>query len=220
MLTSKPNLVRIYDEGCPHSSDIIYDENLHLRRFNVFVVILMLFIVAALVFMSISFFIASNRPSTALSFTMDDVGRVVEIEPTSQPYSPARVTAFTTKNVKDALHISFTDYADHFLSIAKRFTAKGFQSYQKELVDKGWMNKILTDNLTMWVEIRQAPKFTDSGLSGDTYYYQMTFDVDMFLGGGDKVYSPVRLNVSALVVRTKDNLDGLKIQRLLIGESN
>ena len=214
----KPNLKRVYDEGCPFSSDVIVDENLHLKRFSILVSSMVLILIVVIVVLVIAFSVVTSRPPTALSYAMDDVGRVIQIEPVNQPYSPARVTGFTTKTIKKAMHISFTDYQDHFLNLASKFTVEGFNSYQKELIDKGWMNKIISDNLVMWIEIRQAPKFLSTGESNGLYYYELSFDVDLFIGGGNKTFKPTRLNVRALIIRTQDNLDGMKIQRLLIGE--
>lgn len=216
----KPNNKRIYDEDCPYSSDIIVDEQLHLKRINIFLSSLLITVIVGLVIIVIAFSIVTGRPPTALSYAMDENGRVVQIEPVSQPYSQGRVTRFTTKTVKRAMHISFTDYQDHFLNLAPKFTADGFNSYQSELVDKGWLDKIVNDNLVMWIEVRQAPKFLSSGTANGVYYYELKFDIDLFIGGGEKSYKPTRLNVQVLVVRTEDNLDGMKIQRLLIGEPN
>ncbi|MDI4652595.1 MULTISPECIES: DotI/IcmL family type IV secretion protein [Pseudoalteromonas] len=214
----KPNYKRIYTEGCPHSSDVIVEENIHLKRFGIFVSSILLALIIALVIVVISFAVVTNRPPTALSYAMDDQGRVVQIEPIDQPYSQGRVIRFTTKTVEEAMHISFTDYQDHFLAMSTKFTVEGFNAYQKELVDKGWIEKITNDNLVMWIEIRQAPKFLSAGNGNGRYFYELAFDIDLFIGGGNKTFKPNRLNVRVLVVRTEDNLDGLKIQRILIGE--
>lgn len=218
MKNLQPSNKRIYDADCPFSSDIIVEEVAHLRRFNVVVSSFLIITIIALVIVVIAFSIVTSRPPTALSYAADEQGRVVQIEPVNQPYSQGRVTRFTTKTVKRAMHISFTDYKDHFLNLSSKFTADGFNSYQKELVDKGWMEKIIADNLVMWIEIRQAPKFLSTGEANGLYYYELSFDIDLFIGGGNKTYKPTRLNVRVLVVRTEDNLDGLKVQRLLIGE--
>ncbi|MBL0710763.1 MAG: DotI/IcmL family type IV secretion protein [Colwellia sp.] len=216
----KPSNKRVYEEGCPYSSDIIVEETIHLKRFNVFVSVFLLSVLAALVIVIIAFSIVTSRPPTALSYAMDEQGRVFQIEPVSVPYSQGRVTRFATETVQKAMHISFTDYQDHFLGLSPKFTPDGFNSYQSELVEKGWIDEIVSDNLVMWIEIRQAPKFIGSGEANGMYFYELKFDVDLFIGGGEKVYKPTRLNVQVLVVRTDDNLDGLKIQRLLIGEVN
>lgn len=216
----KPSNKRIYDEDCPFSSDITVDQTINLQRFNIFISVITVAILIALIVVIIAFSIVASRPPTALSYAMDEQGRVIKIEPISQPYAQGRVTRFTTKTVKRAMHISFTDYKDHFLNLSTKFTVDGFNSYQTELVDKGWMDKIIDDNLVMWIEIRQAPKYLSSGEANGFYYYELSFDIDLFIGGGDKTYKPTRLNVQALVVRTEDNLDGLKIQRLLIGETS
>ncbi|MBE0420532.1 DotI/IcmL/TraM family protein [Pseudoalteromonas nigrifaciens] len=220
MKNIKPSNKRVYEEDCPFSSDIIVEETLHLRRFNVFVSTFVLAVLLALMVTIIAFAIVTSRPPTALSYAMDEQGRVVQIEPVSIPYSQGRVTRFATKTVERAMHISFTDYQDHFLELSSKFTVDGFNSYQKELVDKGWIGKIVSDNLVMWIEIRQAPKFINTGESNGMYFYELKFDIDLFIGGGDKTYKPTRLNVQVLVVRTEDNLDGLKVQRILIGEVN
>lgn len=214
----KPNMKRIYEDGCPHSSDIIVDNHTHLKRMNTALTMIVISILIMLGVLAVSFAYVATRPSTALSYSMDSEGRVIQIEPVSQPYSQARVIGFATETVKDSLHISFTDYQDHFLALSSKFTTEGFSSYQKELVDKGWVEKITNDNLVMWVEIKQAPKFLNSGTGNGRYFYELTFDIDLYLGGGDRAYKPTRLNVRVLIVRTEDNLDGLKIQRLLIGE--
>lgn len=214
----KPDNKRVYEEGCPYSSDIIVEDAIHLRRFNVFVSAFLVAVLIAFVTVVIAFAYVTSRPPTALSYGMDSEGRVVQLEPVSIPYSQGRVTRFTTKTVRRAMHISFTDYKDHFLELSEKFTVDGFNSYQSELMDKGWIDKIVADNLVMWIEIRQAPKFINTGESNGMYFYELQFDIDLFIGGGNKTYKPTRLNVRVLVVRTEDNLDGLKIQRILIGE--
>jgi len=218
MKTLTPSIKRIYEKNAPFSSDIIANESINLKRTLSFVSVLLLIVITATFFMAIALAIVTNRPPITLSYASDEHGRVVEIKAVDQPYSVGRITGFSTETVESVLHLSFTDYKDHLLSQAKTFTKSGFEEYQKGLVDKDWIRKIEEDNLTMWAEVRTAPKYLSKGLVKGVYEYEMSFDIDLYLGGGDKVYKPTRLNVNLIVIRTKSNLDGLKIKRLLLSE--
>jgi hypothetical protein len=218
MKTLNSSMNKIYDKDAPFSSDIIANETINLKRTLSFISVLLIFTISAVTIVAISLAFVTNRPPITLSYTSDEYGRVVEIKPVEQPYSVGRITGFATETVMSSLHLSFTDYEDHLLGLAKRFTPDGFKAFQQGLVDKDWISKIENDNLTMWIEVRTAPKYLEKGLVGGVYEYELVFDVDLFIGGGDKTYNPTRLQVNLIVIRTTSNLDGLIIKRILLLE--
>lgn len=213
------NNKRIYGEGAPFSSDLIVDENFHLKRFSAFLSVIVLVLVTGIIIIAVAFSVVTNRPPLSLSYAVDSNGVIVELEPVSQPYSPAEIIGFTSKTVESALHLSFTDYKDHLLNVSTKFTDKGFEDYQTQLIQKSWLSKITDDNLTMWSEILNAPKILSAGPVDGVYEYELAFDINLFLGGGEKIYAPTKISVEVKVVRSRNNLDGLKIKRLLMAEA-
>ena len=209
---------RIYEAGAPFSSDIIVNENEHLRFVvKVFSSISVLIIFAVMV-LAVALAFISNRPPITLSYTTDENGKVVQIEPVEQPYSLGRISRFISKSTERALHLSFTDYEDHLASLEKLFTRKGYGEYQELLIKNGWIDLIDQDNLTMWVELKTAPKFVKKGLEGSHFEYDAEFQVDLFIGGGKESFQPTRLKVEVKIMRTLDSIEGLKIKRFLISE--
>jgi len=218
MKTLNPSIKRMYDNDVPFSSDIIANETVNLKRTLAFLSVLVLMVITATTVVVIALAVVTNRPPITLSYASDEQGRVVEIMDVDQPYSIGRISGFSTETVESALHLSFTDYRDHLLSEAKKFTKAGFKDFQKGLVEKDWIRKIEEDNLTMWAEVRTAPKYLSKDLVSGVYEYELSFDIDLFLGGGEQIYNPTRLHVNLIVIRTKSNIDGLKIKRILFSE--
>lgn len=215
----KPNLKVIYDEDCPFHSDLTREENVHLKSTSVFQTISILALVFATTIASISYYFVANRPPLTLSYPMDEEGRIVKIEPVDQPYPLTSIIKFGVKTTKSALHLSFTDYTDRLFEMSSKFSPKGFEEFQDNLIKQSWLSKITDENLTMWAEITQAPKVLGQGtMSSGARYTDLVFTVKLYLGGGKKMFKPTPLKVDVRIVRSSENLDGLKIYRLLLSE--
>ncbi|MFT7006674.1 MAG: hypothetical protein ACJAXJ_001182 [Colwellia sp.] len=215
----KPNMKVIYDEDCPFHSDITNGENVHLKSTAVLHTISILALVFATTVAAISYYFVANRPPLTLSYPMDAEGRIVKIEPVDQPYPLTSIVKFGVKNTISALHLSFTDYTDRLFEMSSKFSPKGFQEFQENLIKQSWLSKIIDENLTMWAEITKAPKVLGQGtLSSGAHYTDLVFTVKLFLGGGELMFKPTPLKVDVRIVRSDKNLDGLKIYRLLLSE--
>ena len=115
---------RIYEAGAPFSSDIIVNENEHLRFVvKVFSSISVLIIFAIMV-LAVALAFISNRPPITLSYTTDEHGKVVQIEPVEQPYSLGRISRFISKSTERSLHLSFTGLRRPPCFIRKAFYKK------------------------------------------------------------------------------------------------
>lgn len=215
----KPNMKVIYDEDCPFHSNLVNDENAHLKRTSVFHTISILALVFATTVTAISYYFVINRPPLTLSYPMDEEGRIVKIEPVDQPYPLTSIIKFGVKTTMSALHLSFTDYTKRLFEISTKFSPKGFEEFQENLILQSWLSKITDENLTMWTEITQAPKVLEQGTMGSgAHYTDLVFTVKLYLGGGKMMFKPTPLKVDVRIVRSAKNLDGLKIYRLLLSE--
>jgi hypothetical protein len=215
----KPNMKVIYDQDCPYHSDLVHGESEYLKSTSVLFTMSLLALVLATVIAAIAFYQVATRPPLTLSYPMDEQGRIVKIESVDQPYPLTSVIKFGAKTTMSALHLSFTDYTDRLFEISSKFSPTGFEEFQKNLVMKNWLSKITDENLTMWAEITQAPKVIQQGvLSSGAHYTDLEFTIKLFLGGGEKMFKPTALRVDVRIVRSEENLDGLKIFRLLLSE--
>lgn len=215
----KPNMKKIFAEDAPYHSDLVTNENDHLKKLHVFFTISLLALVIATTIAAISYYFVVNRPPLTLSYPMDEQGRIVKIEPVEQPYPLTSIVKFGAKTTMSALHLSFTDFTDRLLELSSKFSARGFDEFQNNLVNQSWLSKITDDNLTMWAEITQAPKVVEQGtLSSGAHYTDLVFTVKLFLGGGKLMFKPTPLQVDIRIARSTENLDGLKIYRLLLSE--
>jgi hypothetical protein len=215
----KPNLKYIYAEDAPYHSDLVNGENEHLKKTAVLFTIVLLVLVVATTIAAISYYHVANRPLLTLSYPMDEEGRIVKIESVDQPYPLTSIIKFGAKTTMSALHLSFTDYTDRLFEISSKFSPVGFEEFQANLVSQSWLSKITDDNLTMWSEITQAPKVIKQGtLSSGAHFTDLEFTIKLFLGGGEFMFKPTPLKVDVRIVRSVENLDGLKIYRLLLSE--
>jgi hypothetical protein len=215
----KPNMKVLYDQDCPFHSDLIKGENDHLKSTSVLFTMSLFALVISTTIAAISYYHVANRPPLTLSYPMDSEGRIVKIESIDQPYPLTSIVKFGAKTTMSALHLSFTDYTDRLFEISSKFSPKGFEEYQTNLVNQNWLSKITDDNLTMWSEITKAPKVIAQGtLSSGAHYTDLVFTVKLYLGGGKMMFKPTPLKVDVRIVRSEENLDGLKIYRLLLSE--
>ena len=218
MQSLKADTKKIYADDVPFGAELVTDENVHLKKIVVIMASLKAISIVSTVVLIIALLIVITRPPVTLSYAVDANGRIVEITPVSQPYSYSRVSGFAAKKVEQAFHLSFTDLDDHLLEVSKFFTPAGFIAFKSQLIEKGWISQIQNDDLTMWSEIRTAPKFLQDEPVNDVYQYELAFDIDLFIGGGKSLYSPTRLEVRVVVIRSVENHEGLKIKRILLGE--
>jgi hypothetical protein len=215
----KPNMKYIYAEDVPFHSDLTRGENEHLKSTSVMFTMALLALVVATTVAAISYYYVVNRPPLTLSYPMDAEGRIVKIESIDQPYPLTSIIKFGAKTTMSALHLSFTDYEDRLFELSSKFSPTGFEEFQENLVEQNWLSKITDDNLTMWSEITQAPKVLAQGtLSSGAHFTDLSFTIKLFLGGGNLMFKPTPLKVDVRVVRSEENLDGLKIFRLLLSE--
>ena len=215
----KPNMKVIFDSDCPFHSDLIQSENEHLKSTSVLYTISLIVLVIATVIAAISYYHVANRPPLTLSYPMDPEGRIVKIEPVEQPYPLSSIVKFAAKTTMSSLHLSFTDYTDRLFELSSKFSSKGYQDFQASLTNQNWISKLVDENLTMWAEITMAPKVVRQGvLSNGAHFTDLAFTIKLFLGGGNLSFKPTPLNVEVRVVRSVENLDGLKVYRLLLSE--
>lgn len=215
----KPNMKKLYAEDVPFHADLITNENEHLKKTAVLFTVVLLVLVVATTVAAISYYHVANRPLLTLSYPMSEDGKIVQIESIDQPYPLTSIIKFGAKTTMSALHLSFTDYTDRLFEISSRFSPTGFEEFQANLVNQNWLSKITDDNLTMWSEITQAPKVISQGtLSTGAHYTDLEFTIKLFLGGGQLMFKPTPLKVDVRIVRSVENLDGLKVYRLLLSE--
>lgn len=216
----KANMKVIYDSDCPYHSDLIRVESEHLKSTSVLYTISLLALVIATIVAAISYYHVANRPPLTLSYPMDPDGRIVKIEPVEQPYPLSSIVKFAAKTTMASLHLSFTDHTDRLFELSSKFSVKGFQEFQENLNSRNWTSKIVDEKLTMWAEITTAPKVILQGTLGNgAHFTDLAFTIKLNLGGGKTSFKPTPLKVDVRVVRSEDNLDGLKIYRMLLSET-
>jgi len=205
--------------GAPMSAAVVLEDRDYYRSMAKRAVGLVVLMAICVVCLVSALAYQSTRPITTLSYITDEDGRFVEVAPTAIPtVSDAQLLIWAADRISDFQGLSFTNYADHVLSLRQYFSEDGFSQYQSALKTSKTVDKIKRDRLTTWIQPTEAPRITDKGVVGDAMTWVVEMPFVQFYEGGE-ISNRTGGQVATLLIRRTSrtkNAAGLMVAKYLV----
>jgi len=174
------------------------------------------------VVLSIALYSVSTRAPETLSYLVDQDGRIVLLEPVSNPsVTETKVLKWAANKIKAIHSLSFTDYADHVGELRPDFTHQAFINYQKALLSSKTLEKVQNSRLVMYATPLEAPKIVSAKVISGVFTWVVEMKIMQHLEGGNYASSGTELIATIVIQRTSraSNLSGMVISKYLAKES-
>lgn len=205
----------------PSAAQIIIDSAAWYRHVAKWSLLCAMVCVCAFLALSIALFKVATKEPETLSYLVDADGRMLVVEPLSQPVmSDANILMWASDRIKEIHTLAFTDYVDHIMSMKKDFTPAAFKNFQTSIIESKTIEKLKTKRLLMHMEPIEAPRIIKKGTAGGKYMWVIQMKIKQIMEGGDYTQAGNVLTVTMTAERASrtESLSGLVINQYLVKE--
>jgi len=129
------------------------------------------------ILISVLAFLVRN-PTNPLYFAADNVGRLIEVVPVSQPnMSTEQVTAWTIEAVQAAYSYDYVNYRGQLQNAQKYFTSYGWKNYMNALTLSNNLIALQQRKQIVIARVVEKPKLVTQGLLSGAYAWKFEIPV-------------------------------------------
>lgn len=212
MKQKKEDILKAFEQEQSHEG---YGSSVKiLHRISLLLTVLMIVLIAGLYYL-----IQQGRPPDRY-FAMTAEGRRMSLFALSEPaINQAAILEWTTQGAVQIMTFGFHDMNQRFLESKRLFTDKGWESFTKAMVTSGIFASVKNQQQMITAIPNGDPIILYEGIREDGGY---AWDIQVPLlltarAGARKKTAPSRAIVTVRKVPTRENPNGLAIQKWIVG---
>jgi intracellular multiplication protein IcmL len=175
--------------------------------------------VILLLLVSITVMAISMKPRIVYFATTSD-GRIINIVPLNEPYrTNAEIAAWTVDTARNVMRFGYNDYRERLQQVSEKFTAGGWDSFNKALKEANFIDAIQARKLVVMLDPNAAPEIQNEGERNGVYTWYVQFPVTIKFDGDQPPQAMSRmLRLQIVRVSTLQNPDGISIEQWVLSD--
>jgi intracellular multiplication protein IcmL len=162
-----------------------------------------------------------KNPSEPVYFATDEIGRLIEIVPTSSPNMTSDdVINWTVEAVESALSYDYVNYHAQLQNAQKYFTSYGWSNYMSALKSSNNLLALTQRKMVVVAKVVDKPTIVKEGLLSGSYAWKMDIPILMtyFMPPYDdksKITNPIEMTILVQRQSVLQSYKGLGVVQLI-----
>lgn len=195
------------------------NDDFYRDSFIKFVSISFFFCVCIVVIIAASIYLVITKPPP-ITFQVNEDWRVVKLVPVNEPYlTESNMLQWVSDVLPKVFVFDFLSYNDQLKEASSYFTTDGWQVFLNQLNNYVNYNKVQTDRMFVNAAPTGAPSVLNKGLISGRYGWWVEMPIEItYVSEVSTKTRPITLHVLVVRVPTKNNLDGVGIDNVIIAK--
>jgi len=145
-------------------------------------------------------------------------GRILPLVPLTEAYrSPAEIVTWAAKTSQDVMRFGYFDYHNRLQDASTKFTATGYDAFNKALKDSGLLDAVSSRKLSVTMTVNAAPEITSEGVFNGVFTWDLRFPVTIKFDGAEPPQpTNAELHLRIVRVSTLQVPDGIGIEQWIV----